>query len=708
MQTSSCINTTQYEQNESACAAVHERLKSIVREPLRVSHPNRAFLEETPMTDLNSSGVAHALSREFDEAIRCFYQGLCRIGGFVTALSPLVSKVTLRSSLRSHDSVQKGCNVLCDTKLEFDEGWGFFSSFAVGDHLLGPTAGCEDQAAALLYNIGQVHLLQNRDGAALDCFNGVLQLLRHKKGHTLMVPVLHRIAYAQYYREDMKTAIETLTEAMSCFKSGKDSLELAATFNSLGVIYFHLPKPDTSKALSLFARALAMQQALLGPDHTSVATTLNNIGRVHFAAGAFDLALTVYRDALRIRRFQLGNKHPDVAATIYNAGQTLHQKGDLKQALEFYEEFVTISKSIPSSRYIVVVLKNIAIIHHELGNYSRSVALFQEALNIGHSVLGDHADVASILNKLGNLYYELGNADAALQVYRHGLEVEKTVFDLRHPNIAITLSNIGQIYKQRGDFCTALRYYEEALSIQQSSSECPADTQATSLFNVGMIQYQMKRYYQALDTYQVVLGIRRDIHGEDSSEVALTLNSIGLVLFKVGRHKMALEAFQESLRIRKCLPGPKDREIALVLYNIATIQLEVGAEEEALECYRETLKVEKALLGPHHNDVALTLQHIARVHQQRGEIDRALECYQEVLRIQRLNSTEKYDIYIAITLNVIANLEFQLGDIASVVERMSEALRIARLAGHDERDIELAGFDFYLLTRLHPGAAPAA
>jgi tetratricopeptide (TPR) repeat protein len=85
--------------------------------------------------------------------------------------------------------------------------------------------------------------------------------------------------------------------------------------------------------------------------------------------------------------------------------------------------------------------------------------LYEEALNVGRAALGMHAEVASILNKMGNLYYERGGdfLDAALERYQQGLEVETAVLHDLHPNITVTLTNIGQIHKQRGEFPAALQ-----------------------------------------------------------------------------------------------------------------------------------------------------------------------------------------------------------------------------------------------------------
>jgi tetratricopeptide (TPR) repeat protein len=83
--------------------------------------------------------------------------------------------------------------------------------------------------------------------------------------------------------------------------------------------------------------------------------------------------------------------------------------------------------------------------------------LYEEALSVGRAALGMHAEVASILNKMGNLHYEQGDFDNAIQRYQQGLEVERSVLHNLHPNITVTLTNIGQIHKQRGEYHSALR-----------------------------------------------------------------------------------------------------------------------------------------------------------------------------------------------------------------------------------------------------------
>lgn len=772
---------------------------SDIRDQSTIIHLNEtaAFLVEKE----NEASVAKAETRavqvllsstsHLENASQC----LCRA---VTLLEPVSSRSLLYNLIYASSAASNSATI-AQTEVEYDEGFNVFSglirfstsALACREDFLR----CQQQllsssfednfsrfdaSIVILYNLGQVRLLQQRDGDAELIFKFAFDLATAAAASTttlatnslsssprpcinrssfiksvyinqkaacprysrvlLSVPILHRLGYIQYRRDDIEGALTIFELALdACYslelnhtQKQEAQFYLSVTLNCLGVLYFLRQHPDTPRALSLLLNALTLQQDLFQPDDAGaaaavpvmshgrhdnasyqamiLATTLNNVGRVHFSSDNYDLALAAYEEALYLRRLALGPNHVDVAATVYNAGQTLHQKGELVQALGFYQDFCRIS-SLHANwpvRYVVLVLKCIGLIHHELHHFEQALIYFEEALQVGRVTLGSHPEVASILNKLGNFYYQTGNLDRALDMYKQGLDVEREVFPDGHPNITVTLSNMGQIYKQRNDLDAALRSYKQALRQQFLCDRGPDPTTAVTLSNIGLIYYQQGRYAKALETYQEALGIRRDAFGEDHLDVASSLNSIGLVLFKLGIHELALDSFAASLRIRRSILGGSHRDVAIILYNIATIYLEIGDEDRAMGFYQEALTVEKAVLGPQHCDVALTLQYIAKVHQQRGEIARALELYEEALQIQRHHVAGQVDQSIAIMLSVVADLRLQLGDVAGVMVAMEEACSILRQLGRSEEEIKLSGFDLYGFAKLHPQAAAAA
>lgn len=415
---------------------------------------------EESIVTLNNLGVEHIACSRYDEALECFQSSLCRLESRFD-MSQLISL----SFEKQHPPCVQGMPVkdhFVHHRREYDEGMHFFSSpVSMKGRVIDLVTTQDAAAIILLFNLGQVCIRKQKDAEACECFMRALYLARiiEKPSPVSVVAILHNIGSIQYGSGKLEEALRTMNDALHMFNFVRDDVELAATLNCMGVICFHMPHTDPSKAMGYYVDALHLQRKCFGDDQKDVATTLNNIGRVHYIKGEYDHALLRYLEALRIRRRLLGKDHLDVAATVYNAGQTFHQQGELDKALKYYQEFmrITVPTLGQQHRDVAIMLKCMAQIYHEQRDYDRALKLYSEALSIAQDALGVHAEVASILNKMGNLYYERDDFDQALAKYQEGLEVERRVLHGSHPNITVTLTNIGQIHKQRGEYNAALK-----------------------------------------------------------------------------------------------------------------------------------------------------------------------------------------------------------------------------------------------------------
>lgn len=279
-------------------------------------------------------------------------------------------------------------------RMDFDEGMHSYSSlqkldgaqvihFVPSEHSHNGNALVQLKSsvvqATLLFNIGQVYRRRGQFDAATMKYEAALDALKGAivVNHQLVIPILHNIGQLEYRRGELRTAMETYEKALFYAHSMEDgTIHVASALNCLGVLHYHANSSDndddgeepakarlegssTDKAMELFQQALSLRKQCLGPNHVDVATTLNNIGRIHVQRDRFDEALKYYQNALRIRRVCLGTDSLDYAATAFNAGQSLHQKGDFDEAIELYHEFLRVAsiKFGKSHRDVAVVLR---------------------------------------------------------------------------------------------------------------------------------------------------------------------------------------------------------------------------------------------------------------------------------------------------------------------------------------------------------------
>jgi tetratricopeptide (TPR) repeat protein len=607
--------------------------------------------------------------------------------------------------------------------------------------------------AILLFNVGQVHRRRGEFDIAAIKYESALETLR--EGNMLqiplLIPILHNIGQLQYRRGELTKAMETYEMALAHAHSMEDgTVHVASTLNCLGVLHYHanssenddsesndskiraISNSSTDKAMELFQQALALRKDCLGPDHVDVATTLNNIGRIHVQSDEFDKALEYYQDALCIRRVSLGTNSLDYAATAFNAGQSLHQMGQLTEAIELYHEFLRVAsiKFGKSHRDVAVVLSGIAQIHQEQKNYDMALELYEESLSAGEAALGEyHSEIAMLLNRMGNFHFERERLSDALKCYKRGLRIEKKVLPPDHPNIVVTYSNLGEIHRQRSEWNEAATMYSEALEILKRKHAGEDNSEvATTLNTIGLIHDQRGEACLSLHYLQDALCMRRRLaatSAEDKDQpnldVAATLVYIGTILYRKSLFPAAIELFTESLQIRQKILGKDHRDTAFVMYNIALVHQQRGDYDQSIEFYTETLRIEKVVLGERHKDVCMTLFKLGEVNKAAGKTAEALHHFQESLEIERNLSNNPSQVVgrrnnsngpdpaaMARTLTEIGNIHLALGNVVPMMDAFNEASRLYRSAGLSPHNIVISGQHAYAIDFSFPEAAPAA
>jgi tetratricopeptide (TPR) repeat protein len=72
------------------------------------------------------------------------------------------------------------------------------------------------------------------------------------------------------------------------------------------------------RAVVVAKKALDVAEQTMGPNHPSVARSLNNLAEVYRAQGQYAQAEPLYQRSLAIREKALGTNHPDVVASLQN------------------------------------------------------------------------------------------------------------------------------------------------------------------------------------------------------------------------------------------------------------------------------------------------------------------------------------------------------------------------------------------------------
>ncbi len=102
-----------------------------------------------------------------------------------------------------------------------------------------------------------------------------------------------------------------------------------------------------ARAEPLYQQGLEIRESKLGPDHLSVANSLNNLASLYVDMGQYAKAEPLYRRSLKITETQLGADHPALAETLNNLANLYKDMGQYAQAEPLYQRSLKICS--PSS-----------------------------------------------------------------------------------------------------------------------------------------------------------------------------------------------------------------------------------------------------------------------------------------------------------------------------------------------------------------------
>lgn len=214
--------------------------------------------------------------------------------------------------------------------------------------------------------------------------------------------------------------------------------------------FYSFERGQYKEAAPFYQQALSIDEKALGPDHSKVATDLNNLAELYREQGRFADAEPLHQQALAIRQQALSPDHPDMAQSLNNLALLYYQQGKLADAEPLFKQALAIVEKAlgPAHPYVAHCLNNLAALYYKQGKSTEAEPLFQQALAIRQQVLGaDHPDVAQSLNNLAMFHHQQGKLAEAEPLYQQALVIWENALGPQHPNVAICLENYANLLR---------------------------------------------------------------------------------------------------------------------------------------------------------------------------------------------------------------------------------------------------------------------
>src|SRR5262245_241521 len=393
-----------------------------------------------------------------------------------------------------------------------------------------------------------------------------------------------------------------------------------------------------TEAEPLIQRALAIKEKALGPEHPSVAATLNHLAELYQEQSKYEEARPLYNRSLAINEKALGAEHPSVATTLNNLAELYRAQCKYEEAETLYKRSLAIKGTAlgPLHPSVAATVNNLAGLYRAQGKYGNAEPLYKQSLVIYEKALGlEHPFVATTLNNLAELYRTQGKYEEAEPLYKRSLAIDEKVLGLEHPDVATTLNNLALLYEAQGKYEEAAPFYNQSLAIKEKALGPGHPDVATTLNNLANLYRAQDKYEEAEPLYKRSLVIKEKALGPEHLYVAATLNNLAELYRAQGKHEEAEPLYLRSLAINEKMLGPAHPDVATTLGNLAELYRAVGKNEKAEPLYKRSLTINEKALGQEHPSVATTLGNLAELYTAEGKYEKAEPLYKRSLVIKK-------------------------------------------------------------------------
>ena len=469
-------------------------------------------------------------------------------------------------------------------------------------------------------------------------------------------------------QHEQALALATNAEALAARIDPPPSQAAAASFNSLGVIFFNAA--FTRSALSLYERALAMAAQLEPQDDDLLASLHNNLGQAHQRLGQLATAQTQLEAAVAIRE-KSNPASKLLGAALDNLANVIGTRGELDRAEGMHQQALAIFERLggPINVDVATALGNLSTIHRKRRDFVRAEACRLRALDTherltglaGGDTLLDVAQLAELYRDMGddvradaqiNFLLSIGGEtparshrvlaemlrdlasrafgdfrlDLAERLGARAVALLEAIEGPQAPETLAVLHLLGNVHRAGGHREAAEQAYHRALSGYEALGQ--RDQAIDVMLDLGKVYRDAGAYPLAEQVFRGIVEHRRDGPGENRQRIASALGNLALVHYEAERYREADATLDAALAALEGDPNPYG-ERPWLLHNQAMLKYHLGAYDVACTLYEEAKRLWTEERGNDDPFVATAASNLGLVHWARGDADRALACLAE-------------------------------------------------------------------------------
>ncbi|MFW9873163.1 MAG: tetratricopeptide repeat protein [Candidatus Thorarchaeota archaeon] len=481
--------------------------------------------------------------------------------------------------------------------------------------------------AETLKNMGAYYHKKGYIKDAKDRYEDAMKIVKKKRFLEKKAEILHNIGLVYQDLGNYPKSLKCFKDAFTIFDQKKNSEGKFYCLFNIGLLY-HLTG-NNIKAQNTLEDTLSIAEYL--SDLQKKVLCLKTMGYIYKKENNFPKAEEKYKETLQILN-QLNN-YEEKANIYMSIGNIYQASGHNKEALNCFYKARSIARGLKnySSKILEAeILQKIGNLNFEIKEYDKALKPLNDALEVNEDIIHREAIIKHLIS-IADCHFRKGNYNDALNALE---EVDE--FELSSTRDIYIKIRKGEIHEHKGDNIKALEQYEDALAIAEHSKNPIGEKYC--LNKIALANFLLKNYLVALDTYKNLLEIYEQDNNE--LEIALTHCRIGFIYFLLDdsraqkHYEMALNSYQS--------PSSPDLLGQIRCQNrIALLHQCQGRYEKALRWYNKSFDNLESILED-KEEKAKFYSYTALIYAQKDysqmDYSKALKRYEKALQsFKKLN-----------------------------------------------------------------------
>ena len=345
---------------------------------------------------------------------------------------------------------------------------------------------------------------------------------------------------------------------------------------------------------------------------------MNNIGHAWYKKGDNHQALCWFDSALAVQQ-QEPALEDQMANTINNKGVLLMANAQWKPALIAFQHSVEIMTRLEYHDELASILGNMGLIKDQLGEYEAALDLYRRVgeAQKAAGIHNYHSCVADNLMNMAFVYMNQARWKEALQTLHKVKEIRERILPVSHVDMGRTWFTMGLVLRSQEHLEEAHEHMRRALVIYEQSLERGHPHIANAYNSMGNIKSVQGHFENALPLYERAKEQFQQFYDtEEHPDIARVFNNMGQAYRLLGNFSEACKYLNKALDLRQITLGSQHPDTATTWVNLALAYRAHGDLNTALGYANRGLSIRRSKLRPEHEDLKETEEFVVQLEQE--------------------------------------------------------------------------------------------